>query len=81
MHKKNPNKLQAAKIKKIIIHNSFNDKKVDELVSLATRLELLGQFKGPIEVYLVPDVERGEVLRDLRRRGSLQQKKYFYLKM
>ena len=73
MHKKNIMKLQAAKIQKIILHDSFHDKKLAEVISRTTRLEVLGQLKDPIEVHLVPDVEKGEVLRDLRGRGSLQQ--------
>ena len=73
MHKKNIKKLQAAKIQKIILHDSFQDKKLAEVISRTTRLEVLGQFKDPIEVHLVPDVEKGEVLIDLRGRGSFQK--------
>ena len=73
MHKKNIEKLQAAKIQKIILHDSFQDKKLAEVISRTTRLEVLGQFKDPIEVHLVPDVEKGEVLIDLRGRGSFQK--------
>lgn len=72
MHKKNILKVQAAKIRKIILHDSFHDKKLAEVISRTTRLEVLGQFKDPIEVHLVPDVEKGEVLIDSYGRGSLQ---------
>jgi hypothetical protein len=73
MHKKNVERLQAMKIQKIILHNSFHDKKLAEVISKMTRLEVMGQLKEPIEVHLVPDVEKGEVLLDSRGRGSLQR--------
>jgi hypothetical protein len=73
MHKRNAEKLQSVKIQKIILHNSFHDKKLAEVISRMTRLEVIGQLKEPIEVHLVPDVEKGEVLLDLRGRGSLQR--------
>ena len=43
------------------------------MISRMTRLEVMGQLKEPIEVHLVPDVEKGEVLLDSRGRGSLQR--------
>jgi hypothetical protein len=73
MHKRNVKKLQAMKMQKIILHNSFHDKKLAEVISRITRLEVMGQLNESIEVHLVPDVEKGEVLLDLRGRGSLQQ--------
>ena len=73
MHKKNSKKLQARKIRGIIFHNSFYDRSLGESVSRITRLEVLGQLKEPVEVHLVPDVEKGEVLLDLRGRGSFQK--------
>jgi len=38
-----------------------------------TRLDVMAQLNEPIEVHLVPDVEKGEVLIDSRGRGSLQR--------
>ena len=65
--------MQTAKIQKIIFHDSFHDKKLAEIISRSTRLEVLGQLKEPVEVHLVPDVEKGEVLVDLRGEGSFQR--------
>jgi len=72
MHKKNSKKLQDRKIRGIIFHGSFYDRKIGEVVSKMTRLEVMGRLNEPIEVHLVPDVEKGEVLLDLRGRGSFQ---------
>ncbi len=76
MHRRNAKKLQDRKIRQIrgiILHGSFFDRKLSEVVSRTTRLEVMGQLKEPIEVHLVPEIEKGEVLLDLRGRGSLQR--------
>lgn len=73
MHNRSSKKSQVKRIRGIIFHGSFYDRKISEIVSRITRLEVLGQLNEPIEVHLVPDVEKGEVLLDLRGRGSLQQ--------
>ena len=75
MHKRNVNKLQERKIQKIILHNSHYDRKVCEVISKITRLDVMAQLNEPIEVHLVPDIEKGEVLIDSRGRGSLQKTK------
>lgn len=72
MHKKNNQKIQVAKIKKIIFHNSFHDKELSELICRNTREEVIGELKEPIEVHLVPDIEKGEVLIDSHGTGSFQ---------
>jgi hypothetical protein len=72
MHKRNANKLLERKIRGIILRGSFYDRKVSEVVSKMTRLDVLAQLNEPVEVHLVPDVEKGEVLIDSRGRGSLQ---------
>jgi hypothetical protein len=38
-----------------------------------TKLDVLSALHEPVEVHLVPDFEKGEVLLDLRGRGSLQK--------
>ena len=53
--------------------SSFHDKKKSEVVSKMTRIEVIGQLQEPIEVHLVPDIEKGEVLIDSRASGSLQK--------
>ena len=71
MHKRKQSKLQARKIQKIILEGSFNDRKMGEVVSMITRLDVIAQLHEPVEVHLVPDIEKGEVLVDSRGRGSL----------
>ena len=72
MHKRNAKKLQARRIRSVILHGSFYDRKLGEMVSKMTRLEVLGQLNEAVDVHLVPDVEKGEVLLDSRGRGSFQ---------
>jgi len=73
MHKRNASKLQERKIRGIILRNSHYDKKISEVISKITRLDILAQLNEPVEVHLVPDVERGEVLIDTRGSGTLQK--------
>jgi len=72
MHKRNPNTLQQRKIQTIILNGSYRDKQHGETISKLTREEVMGKVKEPIEVHLIPDLEKGEVLIDSRGRGSFQ---------
>ncbi|MCL5876985.1 MAG: hypothetical protein M1540_04140 [Candidatus Bathyarchaeota archaeon] len=74
MHKRSTNKLLQRKIRRIIQHSTYYDKQKGETISTATQSEILDQLKEPIEVCLVPDIEKGEVLLDPKGKGSLQQK-------
>jgi hypothetical protein len=73
MHKRNQKKLLQRKIRGIILRGSFFDRALGEAVSKMTRLDVLARLSEPVEVHLVPDVERGEVLVDPRGTGSLQR--------
>ena len=73
MHKKNSMKLQERKIRGIILHGSFYDRNLGEVVSKMTRMDVMAQLNEPIEVNLIPDVEKGEVLVDSRGLGSFQR--------
>jgi hypothetical protein len=73
MHKRNANKLQARKIRDIILRKNFYDRNLCEVVSRMTRLDVMALLNEPIEVHLVPDIEKGEVLIDSRGRGSFQK--------
>jgi hypothetical protein len=59
-------------IRGIILQGSFYDRKTGEVVSRITRIEVMEHLQGPIDVHLVPDVEKGEVLINLQGSGSLQ---------
>jgi hypothetical protein len=65
--------LQARRIRGIILRRSFYDRNVSEVVSRVSRLDVMALLSGPVEVGLVPDVEKGEVLLDSRGRGSFQR--------
>jgi hypothetical protein len=73
MHKRNSQKLQERKIRGIILHGSFYDRTISEVVSKMTREDVMAQIKEPTEVHLIPDIEKGEVLIDTRGKGSLQR--------
>jgi hypothetical protein len=73
MHKRGLKKLQARRIRGIILRRSFCDRNVGEVVSRVSRLDVMALLSGPVEVGLVPDVEKGEVLLDSRGRGSFQR--------
>ena len=73
MHKRSAEKLQERRIRSIILRGSFYDRKLGEVVSRITRLDVLGKLNEPVAVHLVPDVEKGEVLLDSRGLGSFQR--------
>jgi hypothetical protein len=62
----------ARKVRGMIFRRSFYDSSVGEVVCRVTRLDVLAELREPVEVHVVPDVEKGEVLVDSRGRGSLQ---------
>ncbi|MGA2387258.1 MAG: hypothetical protein ABSG33_12095 [Candidatus Bathyarchaeia archaeon] len=72
MHKRSKQKLLERKIRGIILRGSHYDRAKGESICKLTRLDVLGQLKEPVEVHLVPDVERGEVLINPQGTGSLQ---------
>jgi hypothetical protein len=72
MHKRSTNKLQERKINRIILSRSHYDKRNGETISKLTREEVIEQLKEPLDVQLVPDIEKGEVLLDPRVKGSRQ---------
>ncbi len=66
-------KSQKIKIPKmIILEDCLNDKKIGEFISMSTRVEVMGKIKGELEVHLVPDIEKGEIIIDLFGNGSFQ---------
>jgi hypothetical protein len=73
LHKRAINKLLGRKIRRIVQRGSYYDKQRGETVSKMTRSEILDQVEEPVEVDLVPDLEKGEVLLDSRVRGSFQR--------
>ena len=73
MHRRETKKLQVRKIEKIILNSSHNDKRKAEIISKITRLEVLAQLNEPVEVYLIPDIEKGEIIIDTRGNGTLQK--------
>ena len=73
MHKRSEERLQLRRIRNILFSSCFYDKRVCEAVSRVSRSDVLGLLAEPVEVGLVPDVEKGEVLADSRGEGSFQR--------
>jgi hypothetical protein len=74
MHKRSSRKLQIRWIRGIILRRSFYDRNVSEVICRVSRLDIISLLSGPVEVDVVPDVEKGEVLLDSRGRGSFQKR-------
>jgi len=72
VHKRSPERLLYRRIRQIIFDMSFRDRLRDETVSMVSRADILALL-SPVQVSVVPDVERGEVLVDSRGRGSFQR--------
>jgi hypothetical protein len=72
-HKRNNTKLQQRKIRGIILQGSFYDRNRGEVASTVTRVDIMGLLSEPVEVHLIPDLEKGEVLMDPRGNGSMQK--------
>jgi hypothetical protein len=73
LHKRSTKKIIQRKIRRAIQHATYYDKQKGETISTATQTEILSQLKEPIEVNLVPDIEKGEVLLDTKGKGTLQK--------
>ena len=73
MHRRSELQRQKRSIRKTIFTSSFRDKILHETVCRLSRDEVLGLLCEPVQVSLVPDVEKGEVLIDLRGRGTFQR--------
>jgi hypothetical protein len=72
VHKRSFNKLQRRIIRNIILKNAYIDKYRGEIISRVPRLDVLGLLNCEgFNVYLIPDIEKGEVLIDSRGKGSL----------
>jgi hypothetical protein len=61
----------------MIFKNAYIDKYKGEIVSRISRLDVLSLLNCEgLKIFLVPNIERGEVLIDSRGKGSLQNAKY-----
>ena len=74
MHRRSEVKMRLRRICGIIFCRSFCDKVLCERVSRVSRSEVVALLNEPVQVGLVPDVEKGEVLVDSRGRGSFQKR-------
>jgi hypothetical protein len=73
-HKRSMLNLQRRVVRGVIFSHAYYDRLRGEVVSTLSRRDVLGllNFDG-FSVWLVPDVERGEVLVDSRGGGSFQK--------
>ena len=73
-HRRRSTNVKKRLVRGLIFRNSRSDLRRGETVSLITREEILRVIQQlDIEIYSVPDVEKGEILVDARGKGSLQQ--------
>ena len=72
MHKRSRHKLLERRIRALIFTNAYVDTRKAEKVSMLNRVDVLSMLDGVIDVRLVPDVTKGEVLVDSRGTGSFQ---------
>jgi len=73
-HKRSQLGLQKRFIRGIIFRNTCHDRLACEVVSMLSRHDLLGMLNfDSLNVSLIPEVERGEVLVDSRGGGSFQK--------
>jgi hypothetical protein len=73
VHRRSKEKEQLRQVRRLIISRGFNDRVRGETVCRLSRIDVLGLLNGPVQVGVVPDLEKGEVLVDSRGRGSFQR--------
>jgi hypothetical protein len=67
-------KLQRRLARRMIFRSALRDTRRGEVVCRVSRVEVLAALgNSPIDLSLVPDVEKGEVLADSRGRGTFQK--------
>jgi hypothetical protein len=71
-HKRRKEKEQLKQVRWIILSTSFHDRVRYETVCRMTRTDVLAVLKEPVQLSLVPELEKGEVLVDSRGNGSFQ---------
>jgi len=72
VHRRSRDKLLTRRARALIFSNAFVDTKKAETVCRVDRVDVLGMLNGVVDVGLVPDVVKGEVLVDSRGTGSFQ---------
>ena len=60
-------------VRRIVLSRSFHDLVRHETVCRMTRTDVLAQLKEPVQIDIVPELERGEILVDSRGLGSFQR--------
>lgn len=74
-HKRSAESILKRQIRSLIFQHSFQDPRRAETVCKLSRDDILAELAGsvPVEVCVVPDVMKGEVLVDSRGQGSFQR--------
>jgi len=73
VHRRSHDKLLTRRVRALIFSNAFVDTRRAETVCRLDRVDVLALLDGPVDVGLVPDVVKGEVLVDSRGQGSFQR--------
>jgi hypothetical protein len=72
LHKRSSENLQGRLAKRLIFGSAFRDVRRGEVVCKVSRVEVLALL-GAVDLSVVPDVVKGEVLVDSRGSGSFQR--------
>ena len=72
-HKRSKEKEQLRKVRRLVLVNSFRDRIRCETVCRMSRADVLALLNEPVEVGVVPELEKGEVLTDSRGLGTFQR--------
>jgi hypothetical protein len=66
-------RLQRRLARRLIFTSAYHDLRRCETISQLSRVDVLGLLEAPVELIMVPDVVKGEVLVDSRGCGSFQR--------
>lgn len=72
-HRRSKEKEQLRQVRRLIFSRGFHDRVKGETVCKLSRIDVLGLLNEPVQLSIVPDLERGEILIDSRGRGSFQR--------
>jgi hypothetical protein len=72
-HRRSKDSLLKRQIRRLMFCNSYQDLHCAETVNMMSSAEILGVLAEPVQVSLVSDVIKGEVLVDSRGQGSFQR--------
>lgn len=73
VHKRCKKSLLRRHIHGLILNKSYFDHERSEIVCRVSRVEIIDLLPQPIDLHVVPNIEKGEVLIDSLGQGSFQR--------